>query len=80
MNKVDIKSDFHKLIDNISDESLLLKFYKIMLLQNDTMNGDLWLELDPEEKEELKTIEKESHDHTNLISHFQMQKKHQRWL
>ncbi|MBK7762601.1 MAG: hypothetical protein IPI46_04420 [Bacteroidetes bacterium] len=80
MNTLEIKSNFHKLIDNLNDDSLLLRFYEIMTLAKNQTDGNLWSKLTIEEKEELLEIEKQSRDSENLISHSEIVKKHKKWL
>lgn len=80
MNTVELKSNFHKLIDNITNESVLLKFYDLLLKTKGAKDQQLWSRLTAEEQEELKLIEKQSHDPQNLISHANITKKHKKWL
>jgi hypothetical protein len=40
----------------------------------------LWSNLSKEEQEELLLSEEESNYETNLVSHQEMKKKHQKWL
>ena len=66
MDTPNIKSDLHKLIDNINDEGKLKKAYTLiesLSVVND--EGILWASLTEKEKEELLEIEKESHDPDN---------------
>jgi hypothetical protein len=80
MTTTELKSNFHILIDNISNENILAKFYDILSHAKDFEEGMLWNRLTFEEQEELLIIEKESHNFNNLISHLDMQKKHKKWL
>lgn len=52
--------NFHNLIDDIEDESILYKFYDIISQAKDTKEGMLWNRLTKEEREELILIEKEA--------------------
>jgi len=80
MTTIELKSNLHKLIDNINNDSVLSKFYEILERANQTKEGSLWGRLSAEEQQELLAIEKESHFSENLIPHSQMIKKHQKWL
>jgi len=80
MTSIELKTNFHKLIEGITDETLLLKFYDLMSKANEPGEGFLWTRLSKEEQEELLLIEKESYEPQNLISHAEMRKKHKKWL
>jgi hypothetical protein len=80
MTTIELKSNFHKLIDNINNDDILSKFYDILSRVNDFPEGTLWKRLSSAEQEELISIEKESHDPQNLIPHSDMIKKHKKWL
>ncbi len=68
MNKIEIKESFHKLIDNIENESILLRFYEIMKRKALSKDGQLWSNLSQDEKDELLLSIEESEDTKNLIS------------
>ena len=80
MTTLELKSNFHKLIDNFENDNVLSKFYFILSNVKDSENGLLWNSLSLEEQEELILIEKESHNPENLIPHSEMIKKYQKWL
>jgi hypothetical protein len=80
MTTIELKSNFHKLIDKIDNDNLLLKFYDILSRVKETKEGTLWSRLSSLEQDELIIIEKESHNPQNLISHSEMIKKHKKWL
>lgn len=80
MNTLELKSNFHKLIDNIDNENLLNSFYEIMLSANNHAAGSLWARLSYVERQELIEIEKETQNEENLISHTVIKEKHSRWL
>jgi hypothetical protein len=80
MTTIELKSNFHKLIDNINNDNILSKFYEILEKVKESKDGTLWDKLSLEERQELEDIEKESHDSNNLISHADMTKKHKKWL
>ena len=80
MNALEIKTNFHHLIDRINNEQLLIKLYRIMEQASFTAEGKLWSRLTEEEQIELLKIEQEVQSDSNLISNEQMQTKHQKWL
>jgi hypothetical protein len=80
MTTIELKSNFHKLIDNINNDNVLYKFYEILDKAKEAKEGSLWARLNPNEQQELIIIEKESHFSENLIPHSQMIKKHKKWL
>lgn len=80
MNALEIKTNFHHLIDQINNEQLLIKLYYIMEQTSFTTEGQLWGRLTEAEQTELLKIEQEVQSDSNLISNEQMQAKHQKWL
>jgi len=80
MNALEIRTNFHQLIDQINNEQLLLKLYHIMEQASITADGQLWSRLTEDEQKELLKIEGEVQSDRNLISNLQMQNKHQKWL
>jgi uncharacterized protein with von Willebrand factor type A (vWA) domain len=80
MTTIELKSNFHNLIDNINDENILSKFYDLLSRAKETKEGLLWNRLSQKEKDELMLIEKESLNSENLISKIDMQQKHKKWL
>jgi hypothetical protein len=74
------KEDFHKLIDEITDEEALKSYFQLVQKLNDNQIGELWNKLNSEEKEELLLSYQESFNPDNLISHEQVRKQHSRWL
>jgi hypothetical protein len=80
MNTLEIKTNFHQLIDQINNEKLLIKLYRIMEQASSTVDGQLWSRLTEEEQIELLKIESEVQSDNNLIPNEQMQTKHKKWL
>ena len=80
MDTIELKLNFHKLIDNMTNENMLNAFYEIMSNAKDQSEGSLWAKLTAEEKLELLDTEKESRNVENLISHTEMKAKHRKWL
>lgn len=80
MNALEIKTNFHQLIDQINNDQLLIKLYRIMEQASSTADGQLWSRLTEDEQIELLKIEGEVQSDHNLIPNQQMQTKHQKWL
>lgn len=59
MNALEIKTNFHHLIDQINNEHLLIKLYHIMEQASSSDDGQLWSKLTQEEQIELLKIERE---------------------
>ena len=80
MNTLELKKDFHNLIDSIDNESLLSDFYTLIKRRISSKEGKLWKGLTKKEQEELNLAFEESEKLENLISHEEMRKKHKKWL
>ena len=80
MNTLELKKDFHNLIDSIDNESLLSDFYALIKRRISAKEGTLWKGLTKKEQEELYLAFEESENPENLISHKEMRKKHKKWL
>lgn len=80
MNTLEIKTNFHHLIDQLNNEELLIKFYRIMEQASTTADGQLWNRLTSDEQMELLKIEREAQSDLDLISTEQMQTKHKKWF
>jgi hypothetical protein len=77
---MNIKEDFHHLIDTIDDEQLLKDYYQLIQRLNADQVGNLWSNLSETEKQELLSSYDESFDENNLISHEQVKQQHEKWL
>lgn len=80
MNTLELRNNFHRLIDNMNNDSILSKFYLIMSRVYQEKDGKLWARLTPEEQEELIRADIESDNPANLLPHSEIQKKHKKWL
>ena len=80
MNTIELKNNFHQLIDTIDNETLLKKFYTIMSRAKENTDGKLWKKLSPEERNELLLSYEESENDNNLIPHSEIRKKYEKWL
>lgn len=80
MNTIELKQNFHHLIDSIDNEKLLINFYELIKSRSSAKEGQLWNRLSVLEQEELLLSLDESKNPENLISHDEMMKKHKKWL
>ncbi|MBN1927868.1 MAG: hypothetical protein JW798_18695, partial [Prolixibacteraceae bacterium] len=80
MTSIEIKSNLHKLIDSIDDETRLKKAYRLIETLTTVNEEGTWSKLSEKEKEELLDIEKGCHDPAKLIDHEEMKKRHKKWL
>jgi len=80
MNTVEIKQNFHTLIDQIDNECLLVNFYELMKKRSSAREGKLWNKLSKDQQNELLTALDEIQNPSNLISHSKMKTKHRKWL
>ena len=80
MKQTDIRTSFHKLIDEIDNDNLLMKFYDLLNKSSDQKEGELWNQLSDEQKNEILLAESESHYVKNLIDHDTQKEKHKKWL
>jgi len=77
MKQSEIKSNFHRLIDEIENEELLIKFYDLLIKSKVHKEGELWNQLTEEQKDELLLTEELSRDPKKLIDHITQKAKHQ---
>jgi len=80
MTTLELKKNFHHLIDSIENENLLQKFYELMLRRRFTKDGALWGTLSKDEMEELLLANEECENLENLIPHNEMKQKYSKWL
>ena len=80
MTAIELKNNFHQLIDSIDNENILQQFYELMLQKRTLKDGKLWNKLSKDETEELLLANEESENPDNLISHEDIKKKYAKWL
>ncbi len=80
MNTLELKKDFHHLIDSIDNETLLNGFYELIKKRISSKDGRLRNRLTKKEQEELILSVEESEKAENLIGHGTMKEKHKKWL
>lgn len=80
MSSLELRSNFHSLIDKIDNEQLLQKFYEVLLNANNSNSGNLWSSLSDLEQKELLEIDQETDDLENTVSNEVAFDKYQKWL
>ena len=80
MTTIEIRKNFHSLIDSIDNENILLFFYDLMKRKSTSKEGQIWNRLSNDQKLELLLSAQESENPDNLISHEDLKNKHKKWL
>jgi len=80
MNTLELRRNFHLLIDSIDNENILFKFYELILNKKSEKENVLWNNLTNEQRRELNLAFEESEESKNLISNDELKKKHKKWL
>ena len=80
MTTLELKNNFHQLIDSIENENLLQKFYELMLRKRSIRDGALWAKLTQYEVDESLRANEARNDPKNLLPHDEMKKKYAKWL
>ena len=80
MTTIEIKKNFHSLIDSIDNENILLFFYDLMKRRSTSKEGQIWNRLSNDQQQELLLSVRESENPDNLISHEDLKIKHKKWL
>ena len=80
MTTIELRKNFHALIDSIDNENILLFFYDLLKRKSDDKEGHIWNRLSDEQKQELLLSALESENPDNLISHEDLKAKLKKWL
>jgi len=80
MNTIELRNNFHQLIDSFNNENALSKFYSIMLKMDENKDGTLWSRLNSDDRNELERADFESNEDSNLIPQHEILNKHKKWL
>lgn len=81
MQKSEIKTSFHNLIDEFKNEKLLESIYEFMVNLKEKENDEDWWDLlTDEQKTELDIAIKESEDESNWVSHEEVMSSAKEWL
>ena len=80
MTTIELKNNFHQLIDHIDDAAILSKFYTILERASETHTGKLWNRLSDADQQELLQIDSDTDADDHLIPQSVIQEKHKKWL
>lgn len=75
MGTLELRTNIHKLIDDIQSEQLLRTVYDFLKVRKKSKTGSLWTNLTEEQKQEVLLAFEESEDEKNLIDSSQFFKK-----
>ena len=75
MRTIELKSNLHKIVDQIEDERLLRAIYSFLKLRENSEDGRIWNSLTEEQKKEVMLAYDESEDEANLIEDKEVWKK-----
>ncbi|MDD2564581.1 MAG: hypothetical protein PHU27_10240 [Salinivirgaceae bacterium] len=78
MNVIELRSDIHNIIDNITDENIL-QAVKILLSSNRVDKADWWETISEEERKEIEIGLAEA-ERGDVIPHEEVMEKYQKWL
>lgn len=78
MNVIELRSDIHNIIDNITDENIL-QAVKILLSSNRVDKADRWETISEEERKEIEIGLAEA-ERGDVIPHEEVMEKYQKWL
>lgn len=68
METIELKSNLHKIIDQIQNEQLLQSLYDFLKENDSSKTGHSWNTMTVEQKQEVLLAYKESEDENNLIA------------
>lgn len=80
MTAIELRKNFHSLIDSIDNERILQFFYDLMKRKSSGEEENGWNLLSDDQKQELMSSAKESEDLNNLVSNDDLKAKHKKWL
>jgi len=69
MNKTKLRSNLHKLIDQIDNQNLLEEYYKEIKSIIEKSRGNVWDKLTDEQKKEVLLSYEESEEDDRLLDH-----------
>ena len=75
MGTIELKSNLHKIVDQIEDERLLRAIYDFLKLRENSEDGKIWNSLTEEQKKEVMLAYDESEEDANLIEDKEVWKK-----
>jgi hypothetical protein len=80
MNKTALKSNLHKLIDQIENQNLLEEYYNEIKGILEKSQDNVWDKLTEDQKKEVLLSYEESESKKNLLVNETVMKKYKNWL
>ena len=80
MNKTVLKSNLHKLIDQIDNQNILEEFYNEIKIILERSQGNIWDKLNEDQKKDILLSYEESEIDNNLLDHDTVINKYKDWL
>lgn len=77
MSTVELKTNLHRLIDEIQSSDLLESVYNFLVEKKEARSGRLWDSLTEEQRREVLDAYEESEDENNLIPHSEVIREYQ---
>jgi hypothetical protein len=79
MSITEVRSKFHRLIDEVENPVLLERFLEILEQSSQNKDSKLWNTLASSEKSEVLKSYEESKDESMLIAHEEVMSKYSKW-
>ncbi len=67
MGTIELKSNLHKIVDQIEDEQLLRAIYSFLKGRENSEEGQMWRSLTEEQKKEVLQAYEDSENDANLL-------------
>ncbi len=80
MNKTKLRSNLHKLIDQIDNQNLLEEYYKEIKSIIEKSQCNVWDKLTDEQKKDVLLSYEESEEDNHLLDHDTVMNKYKDWL
>ena len=81
MKTIELRLNFHHLIDEIENEKILTQFYDLLkTFKRKNDKKDFWDLFSKKQKLELELAWEESEKEENLVSHDEIMKEAKKWL
>ena len=80
MDKVELKTSLHNIIDRIDNIDLLKEYYHEMKKLLKRTESNIWGTLTDEQKKEVLLSFEESENDENLVDHDKVMKNYKKWL
>lgn len=79
METIELKSQLHRLIDQLNDPVILDQYYEEIKRMVNLSKSGLWDSLNEDQKQEVLLSFEESENDDNLVDHETVMKKYNQW-